>query len=236
MANYNWQCPHCEKYGTITDNDVSDDWHYLTIGNKLGQHAFQSSFVVCPNPDCKKYTLKISLRAYTPATQVSRRTFSAPHFQMRLVPFGAARTLPDYVPVAIRNDYVEACSIRELSPKASATLARRAVQGVIHDFFGISRRTLKLELDDLGTHIGTQIAQDTWDGIDAVRAVGNIGAHMESDINVIVDVDPDEAQLLIGLVETLIDDTYIARAGRQERAGRLQALKESKTQARKGEP
>ena len=37
----------------------------------------------------------------------------------------------------------------------------------------------------------------------AVRKVGNIGAHMEKDINVIVDVDPDEAQHLIGLITFL---------------------------------
>ena len=43
----------------------------------------------------------------------------------------------------------------------------------------------------------------TWAAIDAVRRVGNIGAHMEHDINVIVDVEPREAELLIGLVETL---------------------------------
>lgn len=36
-----------------------------------------------------------------------------------------------------------------------------------------------------------------------VREIGNIGAHMEADINVIIDVDPDEAQILIDLVELL---------------------------------
>jgi len=35
----------------------------------------------------------------------------------------------------------------------------------------------------------------TWEAIDAVRKLGNIGAHMEKDINVIVDVDPEEAEL-----------------------------------------
>ena len=51
----------------------------------------------------------------------------------------------------------------------------------------------------------------TWKAIDAVRSVGNIGAHMEKDINVIVDVDPDEAAQLISLIEILIKDWYITR-------------------------
>ena len=38
---------------------------------------------------------------------------------------------------------------------------------------------------------------DAWGAIEAVRSVGNIGAHMENDINVIVDVEPEEAKLLI---------------------------------------
>jgi hypothetical protein len=37
---------------------------------------------------------------------------------------------------------------------------------------------------------GVQV--DTMDAIDHVREIGNIGARMESDINVIVDVDPEE--------------------------------------------
>jgi hypothetical protein len=57
----------------------------------------------------------------------------------------------------------------------------------------------------------------TWDAIEAVRKLGNIGAHMEKDINVIVDVEPEEAGLLIGLVETLLKEWYVTREERQIR-------------------
>lgn len=63
----------------------------------------------------------------------------------------------------------------------------------------------------------------TWDSIEAVRKIGNIGAHMEKDINVIVDVDPEEAGLLIGLIESLIDDWYVTRHQRAERHSAIQA-------------
>ncbi len=42
---------------------------------------------------------------------------------------------------------------------------------------------------------------------------------MEKDINVIVDVDPDEAELLIGLIETLLREWYVAREERKARMG-----------------
>jgi len=39
---------------------------------------------------------------------------------------------------------------------------------------------------------------------------------MEKDINIIVDVDPDEAAQLIGLIEILMKDWYITRYERLE--------------------
>lgn len=66
--------------------------------------------------------------------------------------------------------------------------------------------------------------------------VGNIGAHLERDIDLIVEVDPDEAQLLIGLVETLVRETYIARDARQAQMGDLVALAQAKKQAKQPAP
>ena len=56
---------------------------------------------------------------------------------------------------------------------------------------------------------------------------------MEADINVIVDVDPDEARLLIGLLETLVDDWYVVRYERQERMKKLIEVAESKETGKK---
>ena len=49
-----------------------------------------------------------------------------------------------------------------------------------------------------------------------VRKIGNIGAHMEADINVIVDVDRNEAQVLIELAELLFEEWYVAAETRKE--------------------
>ena len=59
--------------------------------------------------------------------------------------------------------------------------------------------------------------------MNSVREVGNIGAHMEKNINQIVDVDPDEAQLLIKLIEMLVNETYILSHSRSKN---MQAVKE----------
>ena len=83
---------------------------------------------------------------------------------------------------------------------------------MIRDFWGISKSRLIDEINALQTKVS--ITQ--WQAIDAIRSIGNIGAHMEKDINVIVDVDPDEAQKLLKLIELLIDKWYITRHEEQE--------------------
>jgi hypothetical protein len=67
-----------------------------------------------------------------------------------------------------------------------------------------------------------------WEAIEGVRTIGNIGAHMEKDINVIVDVDPGEAQLLIELIELLVKDWYVARHEREERLNAIVAARDAK--------
>ena len=61
-----------------------------------------------------------------------------------------------------------------------------------------------------------------------MRKLGNIGAHMEKDINVIVDVDPNEADLLIGLIETVLREWYVAREDRKARMGAIVAAATAK--------
>jgi hypothetical protein len=97
---------------------------------------------------------------------------------------------------------------------------------MIRNFCGISEKRLIDEIKELGRRVATGnapagVQADTLDAIDHVRSIGNIGAHMEADINVIVDVDPDEAQQLIGLIELLLEEWYVAR---EERKKKLQAI------------
>jgi hypothetical protein len=84
---------------------------------------------------------------------------------------------------------------------------------MIRDYHGISKARLIDEIEAIKSCVDPL----TWRAIDGVRSIGNIGAHMERDINVVVDVDPEEARLLLGLIETLVDDWYIARHEREKR-------------------
>lgn len=211
MPDYNWTCPHCDRDVTITSQRESSDNHFLTVGTAEEYRAFRSHFIVCPNPNCKKFTLNASLHLV--GTQGGYRVPGSRIQSWQLVPAGAAKVFPEYIPKVITNDYLEACQIVDLSPKASATLSRRCLQGIIRDFWQVKPGNLVNEIDQ----IKEKTDATTWAAIDAVRKIGNIGAHMEKDINVIVDVDPEEAKLLISLVETLLTEWYVGKHEREQR-------------------
>lgn len=222
MSDFNWTCPHCERAVTISSGRISTDNHVLYFENAEGRRSFSSRFIVCPNPQCRKFTLTASLHESTRGPDGER--FIKKVEEWSLVPNSKAKTFPSYIPQAILDDYREACLIRDLSPKASATLARRCLQGIIRDFWAAKPGRLVDEIDQIRPHVDPL----TWEAIDAVRKLGNIGAHMEKDINVIVDVDPEEAALLIGLIETVLREWYVAREERKIRMGAIVAAATAK--------
>jgi len=214
-----WICPFCNQGGIIT----STNYHkkYSLFSNMVGEDKILVSEIVeCPNPDCGQFILVASLYkdAYPGMeVEVMHRTRDLIK-QWNLIPTSKAKSFPAYVPKPILADYEESCSVKDLSPKASATLSRRCLQGMIRDFWGISKKNLYEEIET----IKDKVEPLTWEAVDSVREVGNIGAHMQKDINIIIDVDPHEANLLVELIETLIKDWYINRHEREEK---LKALK-----------
>jgi hypothetical protein len=223
---FNWECPHCQHHVTITTTETYGEL-ILRGDNADGRHVLASQFIVCPNDECKKFTLEVDL--YESQYESGTETLIGHVKHWRLVPNSTAKVFPEYIPAPITEDYTEACLIKDDSPKASATLSRRCLQGMLRDFHKVKPDNLYKEIDEIKEVTDPM----TWDAIDAVRKVGNIGAHMEKDINTIVEVDPNEAEMLIELIETLFNDWYVNRHKREER---LKAMGEQKTEARKAIP
>ena len=121
--------------------------------------------------------------------------------------------------------------IERLRPKASATLSRRCLQGMIRDFWGITKNTLFEEV----TALQDKIPADLWVAINGLRQLGNIGAHMEKNTDLIVDIDPGEADKLIQLIELLLKEWYINREERNKLFGDIFQINADKQAIRKGE-
>lgn len=229
MKPFSWKCPFCNQNATVKGDNIHESSTTLTIDNFEGDRTVYSTFIVCPNEDCNKYTLSIFLFESKYNYNISRREDGLLLKRWDLIPQSNAKVFPAYVPKPIVDDYNEACSILNLSPKASATLSRRCLQGMIRDYFGVRKAKLVDEINAIQDKMDSL----TWKSIDSVRKIGNIGAHMEKDIDLIIDVDPKEAEILLQLIEQLIEDWYITRHERQLRLSTIVGISENKDKQKK---
>lgn len=197
MAGYN--CPFCNHVMALNDSTSKvwtpnfDDGIWYNKDN-IPKELIAISFFKCPN--CNKITIN--------ARGLGK---DVKDIFIPIYPNSHAKQFPNYIPQAILDDYEEACAIVNLSPKASATLSRRCLQGMIRDFWDVKKSRLVDEIEALKE----KIHPTQWKVIDGVRRIGNIGAHMEKDINLIIDIEPDEAIKLIKLIELLLFSWYIKR-------------------------
>ena len=228
----NWQCPHCLAWSSLDDEQYKVERVDID-GNADGLSALIVRVIICKNARCRKATLTADLYGMVPYQfAAGTGTKLGVVRSYPLVPDSMAKPQPSYIPQPIVAAYQEAVLIVALSPKASATLSRRCLQGMIRNFFSISKRSLADEIDAIKDHT----SEDVWQAIDALRKIGNIGAHMEKDINVIVDVDEDEARLLLSLIEQLFDDWYVTRHKREERLAAIKQTAAEKASQKKGMP
>jgi len=233
-----WICPFCNFAQMIGDDGRQDDRVLLKLqGGLPSQSGYATQAYACGNPQCRRISLTFDLFGFVSQNGMgAQRVYQ----KIQVLPRSSSKPQPDYIPLALREDYEEACAIRDLSPKAAATLVRRCLQGMIRDFCNIvDKPTLHQEIKALKDLIAegrapSGVNEETVEAIDQVRGIGNIGAHMEKQIDLIVDVDPNEAQLLIELVEMLFKDWYVARHERQERLRRIKETSQMKAEAKKG--
>ena len=198
-----YKCPYCG----VAFYETPDNTKIRRISFSHDQEDFEGmyprgitsdvavTYHYCPS--CHEYSVQL-------ASTKNLFSFNYPPYM--------GMALPEYIPEAIRTDYFEACAILDKSPRAAATLARRCLQGMIRNFWEVKSGNLAGEIDS----IKDKIPADQYKVLNGVRRLGNIGAHMEKDVNLIVDIDPGEAQKLIKLLELLFKDWYIAQHDREE--------------------
>lgn len=210
-----WQCPYCGRHTTLNRDDIDCQWHRRNDGAS-DWPRLTTLVKRCPSPECRRFEIAVTVKHGPFRSPVDSRTGQT----YTLEPPSIARHLHNSVPDAIVEDYNEACAIIDRSPKAAATLARRAVQGMVRDFWGVQdKKSLYDEIDA----IRDKVEDEVYKAIDSVRKIGNIGAHMGKDVNTILNLDPEEARLLIELIELLAREWYLQRF---ERKAKLKEISE----------
>lgn len=122
-----------------------------------------------------------------------------------------------------RDDYLEACEVLSISPKASAALSRRCLQMILRDKAGVHKKDLFQEIDEtiktknLPSHISS--------GLDAVRTIGNFAAHpiKTTATGEIVEVESGEAEWTLDVIESLFDYYFVQPAELKRKKDALNA-------------
>lgn len=235
-----WQCAYCNHHATVRtsrnhNTDRRHDRYYLA----RNKHALLVTSIICPNPNCGQLTLHAELRnpkignlgnylwpmAPADGKRINEVLLAKNKIDdWQLLPASNAKPYPDYIPEPIRKDYTEACLVKNLSANAAATLARRCLQGMVRDFHEIERSSLQKEFEA----IKDKVEHRVWKAIDEVRKLGAIGAHMEEDVNMMVDVEVDEVEQLIWLIEFLFGKWYVERYEAEKSLAAIPGLAEQK--------
>ena len=228
---------------TLQSSDISDGDGAALIATAPDDQGITIHWkaIRCPSQSCGKFVLDVTA-FFGDAVIYGGVGGSNRHRSGRVEPntsrpfgIGSVRFEPrigaplsQYVPRVVKVDYEEAYLIKDLSPKASATLCRRALQGMIRDFYGVVKSTLHKELSS----IKGVCDPDLFDAMMGLKGIGNIGAHPEYDINLIVDVEQGEVETLLELLRILDKEWYVARASRSNSLAAVKALAVSKASAK----
>lgn len=145
MGSFAWTCPFCKKPTTIVDDNCHGAQTDYCVKDRHAHIRLGSLFILCPNEECNEYTLTAHLARTVYNTNGGLKIKEILK-RWELVPSSKAKPYPkDIVPKALVEDYTEACKIKDLSPKASATLSRRCLQGMIRNFLEVNTKSKGLK-------------------------------------------------------------------------------------------
>lgn len=117
---------------------------YISFSNRFVEPNFLSDY---KNPVITMYAYKCPNCEKETFTLIAKDNDGNSSNTVPIIPSSLAKNYSDIVPTNIQEDYREAYDILHLSPKASATLSRRYIQGMIRDFWGVRANTLYKEIE-----------------------------------------------------------------------------------------
>lgn len=171
---------------------------------------------ICPN--CHDVTIEVA-RCYDNQRQGEP--------WRRIYPISASRgPVPPEVPEEIAKDYIEACNVLSISPKASAALSRRCLQNMLHAH-GYKAKDLAKEIDLLMNEADPKKAlpHRLRETVDGIRNFGNFSAHPIDDRTTlqVIDVEPHEAEWCLEILEDMFEHFYVGPAAAKARKAALDA-------------
>lgn len=195
LHNAHMKCPHCLLEAVFNMQNATFDLPASTADASV---EYMPKYGYCPSPECGRLVILIERAAGGRSTY---RTVLPPTMSVRR---------PEDVPKDILDDYVEAAQVVEISPNASAALARRCLQATIRNLLGHKGKCLSAEVEEFRQ--SSHIPHHLKDELDTIRILGNDAAHpaQDSHTGLIVKTDPVDARWLLRVLEDLFQYCFVA--------------------------
>jgi hypothetical protein len=186
-------------YADVTTHGGQDNRNYIL-------------YQMCPSCKSLLLYLKQKINQQTLMTFLQGDVDQLDKFGVLIHPKKKRKPLSNDIPNDHQKDFYEASDILEISPKASAALSRYCLQRLLVEKAGVKKRDLSDQIQEVldSKQLPTHLASD----IDAIRAIGNFGAHPIKSTNsgTIIDIEEGEAEWNISVLEGLFDFYFVAPA------------------------
>jgi len=206
FVNTSMPCPHCLREAVFVIQNATFDLPASAADTSV---AYIPKYGYCPSPECGRLVILIERAVGDKTTDIT------------VLPPARAIGHSEDVPKDILKDYAEATQILEISPNASAALARRCLQATIQRELGKSgsRGHLRKEIEEFRAK--STAPPYLKEGLDEIRILGNVGAHpgLDEHTSMIVGVEPDDARWLLRILEELFKHCFVAPKEFERRAG-----------------
>jgi hypothetical protein len=220
MPGARGQCPHCCTIDRFEPAEGRVGKSQMTqVEGRLVGLSEKLEFLWSHCPNCGRLIFSVcAVEIHSAGSQGASISFGE---QILLWPMHRSRVAPPPdVPAHVRDDYDEAATILNLSPKSSAALSRRCLQSLLR-VQGYNQKDLWQQIDAVLPHLPSYIAKD----VDSIRHVGNFAAHpmKSSSSGEIVDVEHGEAEWNLDVLDMLFDFYYTQPALAQQKRDALNA-------------
>lgn len=189
-------CPHCNHAVLLEHvhyNDYENEFHIQNEHRKI-------RFVAAACPSCHEFVATVCVKRSCEEGWADQEAFL-------VWPRTAKRPVPPEVPSHVANEFREAASVLDLSPKASAALSRRCLQTVLKEAGGAKKHNLSSMIEE----VREDLSSNTYECLGAIREIGNFAAHQQKDqgSGAILDVESGEAEWNLEVLGMLFDEYYV---------------------------
>jgi hypothetical protein len=206
------RCPFCAQF-------TPDAWTQLGYIPGTGRDftGLSANWMRCANDQCQQAVVVVTETHTGPVIIEGQPTASieTSEKQWMVRPLGVVRIIDSLVPNPFRNDYLEAASILEQSPRMSAVLARRVLADVLENYGGHAQRDLVDRIDSFTKD--PSVPSGLRENLHHFREAGNFGAHTMTNAAraapgaqvEILDIGREEAEWTLDLLDRLFDHYII---------------------------